>query len=177
MICQINGLTSILILKWTILRIKRINPIRHCKPRLIQINARISGMHIDLTKILIFIRSWADRQRINWLLNMLLLLGTLAHPRPSIYNITIFLVKFASTLKKIIVSILDNDGRTVAELLLLPCVVERTVRHQRVSNWGYVTLLLHIVIGCLQRVPVYLYWLVVLIVLLSCVFLWWSFYI
>lgn len=65
---------------------------------------------------------------------MLLLLGTLAHPRPRIYNITIFLVKFAPTLEKIIVSILDNDGRIVAELLLLTCVIEGTVCHQRVSN-------------------------------------------
>ena len=152
MICQINRLTSILILKWAILRIQGINSIRSSKPIIIQVNARISSMHINLTNILIFICSWTYRQRINWLFNMLLFLRALAHPRSRIYNVAIFLMKFASALKKIIVRILNYDWRVVAELLpseLLSCVVEGTVCDQRVSNWGYVTLLLHIIISCL----------------------------
>jgi hypothetical protein len=79
-------------------------------------------MHINRSKILIFISCGAHRQRINRLLNMLLFLRTLTHPRPRIYNITVFLVKFASTLKKII---------CILNVFLL---VEGIVGDQRVSN-------------------------------------------
>ena len=141
-------------------------------------------MHINLSKILIFIGRWAHWQRINWLLNMLLFLRTLTHSWSRIYYVAVFFMKLASTLKQIIahLSILYDYWGIIPELFtwlqeLLACVIEGTISDQRISNCGYVTLLLHIIIGCLLRVPINLYRLIILSIWLSWIFLWWSFYI